>query len=225
MCGRYSFSKNKKQVKTEFPELEVPAELEHNYNLAPTQQAYVISNEDPSCLIQMQWGLIPNWAQDPKMGANLINARVETLTEKPSFSEALEQRRCLVLADGFYEWQKMGKQRKPYFIYPQNGQMLVMAGLWDFWQNDSQSILSFSIITTAPNLEMSPIHDRMPLVLQNQAEQTAWLKKENSTIFKDLLRTPADGLLKMHVVSPLVNAVRNNGPQLHAKDPQISLFE
>jgi putative SOS response-associated peptidase YedK len=225
MCGRYSFSKNKKQVKTEFPNVEVPDELVQNYNLAPTQPAYVISNDQPLILTRMQWGLVPNWAQDPKMGANLINARVETLPEKPSFREALEQRRCLVLADGFYEWQKMGKQRRPYFIYPSNGQMLVMAGLWDFWQNDTQKTLSFSIITTPPNLEMSPIHDRMPLLLSSRDQQLTWLKTSSHNELKDLLHTPADGVLKMHVVSPLVNAVRNNGPQLHEKDPQISLFE
>ncbi len=114
--------------------LNSEGELIHNYNIAPTQQAYVISNRAPGALQLFQWGLIPSWSKDPKMGGKLINARAETVMDKPSFRTSIRQRRCLVLADSFYEWKKEGKEKTPFRIFPRNGELLVMGGIWDTWK-------------------------------------------------------------------------------------------
>ncbi|WP_353481458.1 SOS response-associated peptidase [Haliscomenobacter sp.] len=216
MCGRYSFSTTKAKIKVQLDvQLESGTELIHNYNIAPTQQAYVISDLAPGILQRFQWGLIPSWSKDPKMGSKLINARAETVLEKPSFRLPIRQQRCLVVADSFYEWQKEGRAKTPFRIFPSNGQLLVMGGIWDTWQGDGKVIHSFSIITTAPNQEMRPIHDRMPLVLPNRDSQKSWLEERNPAAIAELLHTPEDWILDMYPVSTAVNSVRNNGEELH----------
>lgn len=217
MCGRYSFSTTKAKIEAALDlELDADSEqLEINYNIAPTQKAYVITNDAPGALQQFQWGLIPSWSKDFKLGGKLINARAETVLEKPSFRNAVRQRRCLVLADSFYEWKKEGKEKTPFRILPDQGELLVMAGIWENWRGDGKLIQSFSIITTGPNQEMAPIHDRMPLVLPDRESRAKWLEEKDPAMLETMLQVPADGLLKMYVVSDLVNSVRNNGVKLH----------
>jgi len=194
--------------------LESEGELIHNYNIAPTQQAYVISNQAPGTLQLFQWGLIPSWSKDPKMGGKLINARAETVMDKPSFRTSIRQRRCLVLADSFYEWKKEGKEKTPFRIFPRNGELLVMGGIWDTWKGEGKVIHSFSIITTGPNQEMIPIHDRMPLVLPGREAQKMWLEERDPAAVAGMLHTPGDWILDMYPVSDRVNSVRNNGAEL-----------
>lgn len=217
MCGRYSFSTSKAKIEAELGatrEVE-DDELQYNYNVAPTQQAYVISNQAPGALQLFQWGLIPSWSKDPKMGGKMINARAETVLEKPAFRNAIRQRRCLVLADSFYEWKKEGKNKTPFRILPAQGELLVMGGIWESWRGEGKVIHSFSIITTGPNAEMMPIHDRMPLVLPDRESRQLWLEERNPAVIEGMLHVPADGLLKMYQVSDKVNSVRNNGEELH----------
>lgn len=219
MCGRYSFSTNKAKLETVLDaELDIEGEeLLENYNIAPTQKAYVISNEAPGALQLFQWGLIPAWSKDPKMGGKLINARAETVLEKPSFRNAIRQRRCLVIGDSFYEWKKEGKEKTPFRILRPHDELLVMGGIWESWRGEGKLIHSFSIITTGPNAEMMPIHDRMPLLLPDVASRRMWLEARNPAALEGMLQVQADGLLEMYEVSSLVNSVRNNGEELHNK--------
>lgn len=215
MCGRYSFSTNTQVLSTQFEGLGIGQNLELNFNVAPTQVAYVITDDTPGTLQQFCWGLIPFWAKDIKIGSRMINARSETLLEKPSFREAAKKRHCWVLADSFYEWRKEGNQKTPYRIQLKDESILVMAGLWETWGKGADRIQSFTIITCPPNEEMAPIHNRMPLILSTKSEQEAWLAEKDPEYIRAMLQTPADGLLKMYPVTRRVNSVRNNGPGLH----------
>lgn len=215
MCGRYSFSTNTQVLSAQFERLEIGQNLELNFNVAPTQLAYVITDDTPGALQQFRWGLIPFWAKDIKMGSRMINARSETILEKPAFREAAKKRHCWVLADSFYEWKKEGSQKIPYRIQLKDESILVLAGLWETWGKGADLIHSFTIITCPPNEEMAPIHNRMPLILKTKDEQQAWLEEKNIEEIKSMLQTPANDLLKMYPVTRSVNSVRNNGPNLH----------
>jgi putative SOS response-associated peptidase YedK len=215
MCGRYSFSANKAKIKVQFPQLEVPEELLVNYNIAPTQQAYIVTNTTPTQLQSFHWGLVPFWSKDRKSQSKMINARAETAAEKPSFRTPLRQHRCWVLADGFYEWKKDGSQKIPYHIYRSNAEILVMAGIWEIWRENGVDYPTFSILTTAPNQEMASIHDRMPLVLTDTTQQQMWLSELTTEDVNFFLHQPMpDGILSKYPVSSLVNAVKNNGSEL-----------
>jgi putative SOS response-associated peptidase YedK len=215
MCGRYSFSSNTKVLTAQFEGLEIGQNLEINFNIAPTQLAYVITDDTPGTLQQFRWGLIPFWAKDKKIASRMINARSETLLEKPAFRNAATKRHCWVLADSFYEWKKENGQKIPYRIQLQDESILVMAGLWETWVKGAEQVHSFTIITCAPNAEMAPIHNRMPLILDTKMAQQDWLEEKNPVAIQTMMQTPPGQLLKMYPVSPRVNAVRNNGPALH----------
>ena len=223
MCGRYSFATNPDVLRKQFPDVDLPAELDKNYNLAPTQQGYVVLNESPGTLSRLKWGLIPSWSKDPKMGARMINARSETALDKPSFRTPIRKRRCLVLADSFYEWQREGKTKTPYRILRTDDSLLVMAGIWDVWKNKESDewVQSYSVLTCAPNEEMDPIHNRMPLLFTTAEQWQAWLKPEEDRDYIEPLLTPTpDGVLQMYPVHRAVGNVRNNGPDLHERvDP------
>lgn len=215
MCGRYSFSTSREKLQQQFPQVNVGETLELNYNMAPTQRGYVITDDQPQQLQQFVWGLIPFWAKDRKIGSRLINARAERIAEKPSFRDAVRKRRCWVLADSFYEWKKVDGKKQPYRIYPESKDMLVLAGIWEVWRREGEPVFSYSIITTSPNAEMVPVHDRMPVVLAERDQQQAWLETAQLEEALDLLHPPPDGTLTMYPVSTQVNKVSNNGPQLH----------
>lgn len=226
MCGRYSFSVQAQTLTAQFKGLEIGRNLTFNFNIAPTQQAYILTDDTPDALQAFRWGLIPFWAKDEKIGSRMINARSETLLEKPAFRQAAMKRHCWVLADSFYEWKKVQGQKQPYRIQLQDESVMVMAGIWERWtpKDGSETIHSFSIITCPPNTEMTAVHDRMPVILQGE-EQRAWLEAEDPNDIQTLLRTPENDLLKMYPVSTRVNSVRNNGPDLHfPQEEQGSLF-
>ncbi|MEM1359127.1 MAG: SOS response-associated peptidase [Bacteroidota bacterium] len=222
MCGRYSTVIDEAILRQHFGvDLQLPAQgLTDNYNVAPTQQNPVLTDAVPAQLQLFRWGLVPFWAKDLRIGARMINARREGIENKPSFRKAIRQRRCLVLADSFYEWQRRDGGKVPHRIKPADGSLLIMAGIWESWrpkeEPDAALVYTYSIITGAPNAEMTPIHDRMPMLLQTEAQQAAWLNREAPLDeVLDLLRTPPDGTLEAFPVSPLVGNVRNNGPELH----------
>ena len=167
----------------------------------------------------MRWGLIPFWAKDPKIGARMINARAETVAEKPAFRNALKKRRCLVLADGYYEWQKTPTGKRPFRIVMRSGEPFAIAGLWETWKDPQGNVVpSCSIITTAANDFLSPIHNRMPVILPRETEEM-WLNsdlEEASALTDILISYPGDGM-DAYEVSTMVNYARNDGPEVIAR--------
>jgi len=194
---------------------EISGELEPSFNIAPTHDVAVIVNKESKKLVAMRWGLVPYWATDPSIGARLINARAETLTSKHAFKEALKRRRCLVLADGFFEWQKEGTTKIPLFIYLESGRSFGFAGLYETWSPPlGEKLITCTIITTEPNELVRAVHDRMPVILPKGAEDL-WLDStiEDHTRLLDLLQPyPADEMAA-HTVSMLVNSVKNDSPE------------
>lgn len=215
MCGRYSFAASKEKIEKQLG-VRVKKTLEANYNIAPTQQAYVVTDKAPDMLQQYRWGLIPYWANDPKMNNNLINARCEGIASRPSFRIPIRKQRCLVLADGFYEWRSEGGEKTPYRIVLQEGAVMAFAGLWDVWKGErGEELYSFTVITTRPNAEMSKVHNRMPVILPNRGLQTRWLQEEDLYEAMALLQPLEDDMLKIFPVSKKVNSVKVNAPDLY----------
>jgi putative SOS response-associated peptidase YedK len=181
MCGRFTLTVDADSIQMHFPWLtDIPPQIAPRYNIAPTQPIAVVANNRPEAVTHMVWGLIPFWAKDPKIGSRMINARSETLAEKPSFKHAYKRRRCLVLTDGFYEWVKRPgeKAKTPYLIRMQDDTPFAFAGLWEQWQSEEGSQLqSATIITTEPNELIAPLHNRMPVILPEQHYQD-WLTPE-----------------------------------------------
>lgn len=219
MCGRYSFTIKPQVLTAQFEGLEIQQNLELNFNIAPTQQAYVVADDTPGALQQFRWGLVPFWAKDLKIGSRMINARSETLLEKAAFRQAAIKRHCWVLADSFYEWKNGNGQKTPFRIFMKKDPVMVMAGIWEKWHGEKEEeiVHTFSIITCPPNEEMAPIHDRMPVILETKDNQQQWLEERDPEMIKQLMQTPRNGLLEMYPISSRVNAVRNNGPELHER--------
>jgi putative SOS response-associated peptidase YedK len=216
MCGRFTLTATPQQLQEAFPGLQTPPEMPARYNIAPTQPVAVITNHLPDKLDFFTWGLIPSWAKDPSIGSRLINARAETLAEKPAFRAAFRRRRCLIPASGFYEWrQELGSKTKtPLYISLPNGAPLAFAGLWENWNApDGSQILSCTIITTPPNDLMRSIHNRMPAILAPE-DYAAWLDPDVSdpSALQGLLQPFKAAPLQAHPVSRLVNSPANDLP-------------
>ena len=228
MCGRFSLNADPTQLKKMFPWLNVPDNMEARYNVAPTQPVAVVPNDGENRLDFFIWGLIPSWAKDPNIGSRMINARAETVDQKPSFKAAFRRRRCLVLADGFYEWkQETGSKAKtPMYIKLKSGDPFGMAGLWEIWHNgDGSEIRSCTIITTEPNALVQPIHRRMPVIL-HPSEWDTWLDPANDdtdSLAGLLTAFPADAMTAQ-AVSKAVNNPRNDGAECIAPVPSGDLF-
>lgn len=217
MCGRFTLTAEVNALQDAFPWLNIPPEITPRYNIAPTQPVAVVPNDGKQRLDYFNWGLIPSWAKDPEIGSRMINARSETLAEKPAFRTAFRRRRCLVLADGFYEWQKQpgSKSKIPMYIRLSSKEPFAFAGLWEIWNSkDGSSILSCTIITTEPNELMKDIHNRMPVILPEDAYQR-WLEPgEKSPAQLSALLTPFPAeRMTAFPVSTLVNNPRNDTPQ------------
>jgi putative SOS response-associated peptidase YedK len=253
MCGRYAASREPAALVEEFgvdvpPDVDLPA----RYNIAPTQEVYVVrdgkpdeparggfadppgqTGHRPRRLDVARWGLVPSWAKDPAIGNRMINARAETVAEKPSYRRALGSRRCLLPADGFYEWQAVPEQalsaagkkppKQPYFLHPADGTGLAMAGLYEWWRDpavdDAEDprawLLSTTIITTSARGEIGRIHDRMPVVVPVH-QRDAWLDPgtPGAEVLQDLLSPTPEGFWDIYPVSTAVNSVRHQGPEL-----------
>ncbi len=241
MCGRYASSRKPEDLVEEFEidKVEVAETLVPDYNVAPTKQVYAVvqrpqSSEDKTGpserqLRSLKWGLVPFWAKDPSIGNRMINARMETVHEKPAFRRAFASRRCLLPADGYYEWYateqktKAGRPvKQPFFIHPADGGVLAMAGLYEIWrdptrEDDDPARFSWTctVLTTTAEDAVGHIHDRMPLLVEPE-RYAAWLDPAVSAVdeLTRLLVPAAPGRLEAYPVSTLVNNVRNNGPEL-----------
>ena len=213
MCGRFTLRSNARDIARQFG-VSLDS-LEPRYNIAPTQNVLVIRLQEEKRQIAMRrWGLIPSWADDPKIGYRLINARSETVTDKPSFRSAFKKGRCLVVADGFYEWQKDGTKKQPYFIRLKSDQPFAFAGLSERWQRGDETIESYTIITTEPNELTAQVHDRMPVILPSD-QYDLWLDNEfqgKEKLLSMLRPYPAEEMIAAPV-STLVNSPRNNDPK------------
>jgi putative SOS response-associated peptidase YedK len=185
-------------------------DIQPNYNAAPTHQMPVYSNEG---LVTMRWGLIPAWSKDEKLGYKLFNTRSETVFEKPIWKGIIKRNRCLIPANGFYEWKKTDEGKIPYYIHFPNEKLFSFAGIWETWKHDNKTWLTFSIMTTTPNKEMEPIHDRMPVIIDH-ADYDMWLNAANAEDIRALLQPLADESLEMHEVSSEVNIVKSNSKEL-----------
>ncbi len=190
MCGRYSFAPDLKIVNEHYNIKVNDGDFSLNTNCSPTQLLPVLTNEMPQQLSFFRWGLIPFWAKDISIGSKLINARAETIQEKPSFKQSFKRRRCLIPADAFYEWKNnnTGKKKTPYRIFLKNQPIFSMAGLWDLWKSPAGEIVhSFTIITTSPNEMMTEIHNRMPVILSKEMEKF-WLEASNENDLLELFK-------------------------------------
>lgn len=244
MCGRYASTRARQELIDAFGvEWDADEELEPDYNVAPTKPVPVILTREVRELRVARWGLVPHWAKDLSIGARLINARVETAREKPAFRRAFAKRRCLLPADGYYEWLTTdGGAKQPYFIHPADGGMLAMAGLYEFWSlpGGGGRLLSATILTTSsgeptgarsgarPSNEATDdvgrIHDRMPMLVEPDRFE-AWLDPAltGADQARALLVPAAVGSLRCHPVSTAVNRVINNGPELVKPVPQMGI--
>ncbi len=248
MCGRYASSRKPEDLVAEFEVVDnrIPAPLAPDYNIAPTKEVYAVMERPPSKeageagepserqLRVLTWGLVPSWAKDPAIGSRLINARMETLADKPSFRRAFAARRCLLPADGYYEWyptEQLGKSGKPlkqpFYIHPKDGGVLAMAGLYEIWRDPAKGEddpdrfrWTCTVITTDAEDDLGRLHDRMPLMVERD-RWAAWLDPATSDQ-EDLLALlvpAAPGALEAFPVSKAVGNVRNNGPELVAPLP------
>lgn len=217
MCGRFTLTLEPGELREAFPGVEIPGAMTPRYNIAPSQPVAVIPNDGKNKLDFFVWGLIPSWAKDPAIGNRMINARAETLAEKPSFRAAYRRRRCLVLADGFYEWRKEpgSKPKTPMYIQMESKEPFAFAGLWEIWHSaDGSEVRSCNIITTEPNGLVKQIHNRMPVVLPKEAYQL-WLapeEKDPSELQGLLAPFPAAEMMA-YPVSRTVNSPANDGPE------------
>ncbi|MBX6321377.1 MAG: SOS response-associated peptidase [Rhodospirillaceae bacterium] len=217
MCGRYSITTAPEALRRLFRFLNPVPNLPPRYNLAPTQDAPVVrlDRQGRRELGLLRWGLVPYWSKGPKHGYSMINARAETVAAKASFRGALERRRCLVPADGFFEWRREGRRRQPHYITLKSGQPFAFAGLWDRWKGpEGERVESFTIIVTDANAAVAPIHDRMPVILEGAAADL-WLEAEEGRLQEAmaLLKPIAAEALAVRAVSPRVNSVENDGPE------------
>ena len=215
MCGRYSLTSKLNNLQARFDFEAGNLVYRPRYNVAPTQDVLAVVNDGRNRAGFLRWGLVPSWAKDPRIGSRMINARAETVAEKPAFRQALRKRRCLVLADGFYEWKKEGGAKVPMYIASKSREPFGMAGLWETWKAPSgEPLHSCAVITTTANSLMQPIHNRMPVILPREAE-AGWLDPgidDPAALTRLLVPCPA-AELEAYPVSTLVNSPRNDAPE------------
>ena len=225
MCGRFAQLADPESLAEQFGVVVPPAlaqtEFMPRYNVAPTQAVTAVRlnpHTQQRELAFFQWGLIPSWSKDPKIGARMINARGETVAEKPSFRSAFKRRRCLIPADGFYEWQKIDGGKQPMYIHAQDQRPLALAGLWENWHSpDGGEIETCTIITITPNELMAPIHNRMPVIIAPE-DYATWLDPaDRPEIGLHLLRPFPAEKMTAYPVSKFVNSPRNDAPQCVAR--------
>lgn len=216
MCGRFVISSPPEAIRQAFGYAEQP-NFPPRYNIAPTQPVPVVMLENGSRHFRlMRWGLLPSWVKDPRKFSLVINARGETVLEKPAFKAAMKRRRCLLPADGYYEWQALSGRKQPFFIHHRNRQPLALAGLVETWVGpDGEEIDTVAIVTTASRDEMTHLHHRVPVVIAPQ-DFSRWLDGNafGAEEAAALLIAPPEGMLVWHEVTPAVNRVANDDPQL-----------
>lgn len=223
MCGRYTITLDIEAILAQMDLLMPDFDFEPRFNIAPTQRLPVITGDAPKELQLFKWGLVPFWAKDPRIGNKMINARGETVASKPAFRAAFKQRRCLAIADGFYEWKKTPTGKVPHHIRLSSREVFTIAGLWESWEDpEGKPLRTFTLITTTPNELMAPIHDRMPAIIA-PADRAEWLAPETAPEkLQKLIGPLPDGALEAIPVSTRVNSPRNDGPALLS--PPDTLF-
>jgi putative SOS response-associated peptidase YedK len=211
VCGRFSLTVSEEMLKQYFP-FEFPEKVLPRYNIAPSQEVLaVVSDGEKITGKMLKWGLVPYWANDPKIGFKMINARAETVDEKASFKHAFKKRRCLVLANGFYEWRKEGNKKIPYRFTLKSERPFAFAGLWEKWDKHGDSMYTCTIITTKANELVKEVHERMPVILPKEWEEV-WLDPaiDDTEYLKSLLRPYPAEEMKMYEVSTAVNSAKND---------------
>lgn len=214
MCGRFTLTAELGQLEDRFAFQAAELTYSPSYNIAPSQSVLAVIGEEQNRAGYLRWGLVPAWAKGPEMGRRLINARSESAADKPSFRTAFRRRRCLILADGFYEWRRTGKIKQPLYIRLQSRQPFAFAGLWEVWRDATKTPLyTCTILTTAANTLMQPIHERMPVILDPAAE-AAWLDPHLTSPpdLLPLLQPYAPEVMEAFAVSSQVNSPRYNTP-------------
>ena len=219
MCGRYTMSIPAETLAQHFG-LEAVPDVAPRFNIAPTQAAAVVrlsTAREVPVLDHLRWGLVPSWAKDASGAGRLINARAETAADKPSFRSAFRHRRCLVPADGFYEWRTEGGAKQPYRIARPDGAPIAFAGLWERWGKGDEPLETFTILTTAANAVLQPLHDRMPVIL-DPADYALWLDPTatDPALVEPLLTAAPDDALTYYPVGRAVNSFGNDDPSLVA---------
>jgi putative SOS response-associated peptidase YedK len=224
MCGRYSITTPAEAMRRLFRLRGATPNIRARYNVAPRQDAPVVRVEDGERrLVQLRWGLVPYWAKDALIGDKLINARADTLAERPSFRAAFRARRCLVPADGFYEWRREGKRNQPYRVELLDRAPFAFAGLWESWRGtDGEKLETFAIVTTEAAPAIAAIHHRMPVILPEDAHE-AWLSAASSLATLAALLKPLDGPIHAYAVGDRVNAARNDDEGLLDPAPPATL--
>jgi putative SOS response-associated peptidase YedK len=220
MCGRFTLFSSPRELQQFFGTSSPSFEILPNYNVAPTQDIpVIIQHEDGRHLKKRHWGLVPFWAKEKAIGCKMINARAETVASKPAFRTAIKQRRCLISANGFYEWKGKAGNRQPFYFHLASGEPLAFAGLWEVWENknapsDAEPYKSCTIITTDASDSVIDVHDRMPLILKPES-YGEWLDPENEEpgIIEEVMKNGCVKELKRYPVSKLVNHVENNSKE------------
>lgn len=217
MCGRFSLAADPEELQLMFPGFEVPSQYAARYNIAPTQPVMAVIGSANKKFDFFKWGLVPSWAKDPNIGAKMINARSEGITEKPSYRGPFKYKRCLVPASGFFEWKasENGRRKTPYYFHTVDDKPFGIAGLWDEWLGpDGSELRSLTLITTEPNDTTRPYHDRMPVILsQNDFEKWLYTPPERSAGLVELLKPLSSSTLDVYEVSDLVNSPANDRPE------------
>ena len=219
MCGRFAFSAKTEDIERLLPEVKVDKEIPERYNIAPSQEVAAVINDRSNEITFLKWGLIPFWAKDPKIGNKMINARAESVRSKGSFKHPFKRKRCLVLADGFYEWKKEKgvSQKIPYFCRLKSGDPFTFAGLWDEWKDENdEPVRTFTIITCPPNELMKPIHDRMPVILNEECRK-AWIEEGETSdpdFLEQCLRPYDADEMEAYEISRRVNSPANDDPEI-----------
>ena len=233
MCGRYAASRSPDDLVVEFEAVRAEGQspLPADYNVAPTKDVYVVRHKKERDaegaltggghreLRAVRWGLVPSWAKDVSVGNRMLNARVESLTEKPAFKKAAASRRCLVPADGWFEWRRAGKEKEPFYMTAPDDSSLAFGGIWESWRpkddDKASPLITFSIITTDAAGQLTDVHHRMPLIVP-RSHWDGWLDPDREDVTDLLVPTPEDivASLELRPVSSRVNNVRNNGPEL-----------
>ncbi|MRG87441.1 SOS response-associated peptidase [Salinibacillus xinjiangensis] len=213
MCGRFTLLAEELEILEAFGLGHKIEDYQPRYNIAPGQSVLAIVHDgEENRAGYLKWGLVPSWAKDPSIGYKMINARTETAAEKPSFKRLMERRRCLIVADSFYEWKKVGKEKQPLRISLQDRKLFAFAGLWDRWQKDEEEMVTCTVLTKQPNEFMAEIHNRMPVILPKEQE-LEWIQngpKQPEEMKEFLLQLPNEELTA-YEVSTYVNNARNEG--------------
>ncbi|MGA8943941.1 MAG: SOS response-associated peptidase [Thermoactinomyces sp.] len=214
MCGRFSLATELTRLMEKFRFI-LANEISPHYNIAPSQTILTVTcGKDGRVGKLMKWGLVPYWAKDPKIGCRMINARAETLAEKPAYKIPFRKQRCLIPADGFYEWKKLGEKKQPYRYQLKNGEPFAFAGLWDRWKQGNKTLYSCTIITVDPNPLVNKVHNRMPLILPEDAYDLWLSPNAGSDCLQTLFKPYPEAEMEAFPVSSRVNSPRNDDPSL-----------